>query len=62
MKYYSIFYVKNTGEIGCLICFKNQIQMLDTFPQLNISYAQGILFAIGSQTTQHLVSLLISKY
>lgn len=48
MKYGSIFYVKNTGEIGCLICFQNQIQMMNTFPQLNISYAQGILFAIGS--------------
>lgn len=48
MKYCSIFYVKNTGEIGCLIYFQNQIQMLSTFTQLNISYAQGILFAIGS--------------
>lgn len=48
MKYCSIFYIKNTGEIGCLIYFQNQIQMLNTFPQLNISYAQGILFAIGS--------------
>ena len=48
MKYGSIFYVKNTGEIGCLICFQNQIQMLNTFPQFNMSYAQGILFAIGS--------------
>ena len=32
MKYRSIFYVKNTSEIGCLISFKNQIQMLNTFP------------------------------
>lgn len=48
MKYCSIFYVKNTGEIGCLICFQNQIQMLNTFPQLSISYAQGIFFAIES--------------
>ena len=37
MKYHSIFYVKNTSEIGCLICFQNQIQMLNTFPQLSIS-------------------------
>ena len=48
MKYGSIFYVKNAGEIGCLICLQNQIQMKNTFPQLNISYAQGILFAIES--------------
>ena|GEM_PF-3009581 len=48
MKYRSIFYVKNTGKIRSLICFQNQIQMLNTFPQFNISYAQGILFAIGS--------------
>ena len=32
MKYRSVFYVKNTGEVGRLICFKNQIQMLNTFP------------------------------
>ena len=48
MKYDSIFYVKNTGKIGFLICFQNQIQMLNTFLQLNISYVQGILFAIRS--------------
>ena len=47
MKYRRVFYVKNTGEVGCLICFKNQIQMLNTFPQLSISYIQGILFAKG---------------
>ena len=39
MKYRSIFYIKNAGKIGCLICFQNQIQMLNTFPQLNIRYA-----------------------
>lgn len=32
MKYSSIFYVKNMSEIGCLISFKNQIQMMDTLP------------------------------